>query len=230
MTTILVTGANRGIGLEFVRQYGQTGNDVIACCRKPSAAVELRKIADQAKHVKLHTLDVADPESIRALKRELGDVPFDILINNAGVGGPDPQTAEAIDYDQWLTTFRVNAMAPLIVAQAFHENLHRGQEKKLVTITSGLGSTENNTGGGWYGYRASKAAVNNVMRGLAHDWAKDGIHVGIFAPGWVRTDMGGTSGPLSVEQSVKNLRVRIDELDARTSGHYLDHTGQEIAW
>jgi NAD(P)-dependent dehydrogenase (short-subunit alcohol dehydrogenase family) len=228
MTTTLVTGANRGIGLEFVRQYAAAGADVIACCRKPAG--ELKTIADRSKRVTPYGLDVADPQSIRALKRELGNTPIDILINNAGVGGPDPQTAEAIDYDQWLTTFRVNAMAPLVIAQAFHENLCRGHDKKLVTITSGLGSTANNSGGGWYGYRASKAAVNNVMHGLAQDWAKDGIHVGIFAPGWVRTDMGGSSAPLSVEQSVSNLRKRIGELSRKTSGKYLDHTGQEIAW
>jgi NAD(P)-dependent dehydrogenase (short-subunit alcohol dehydrogenase family) len=173
---------------------------------------------------------VSDPDSIRALKSTLGDTPIDIVINNAGVAGPERQTADAIDYDQWLVTFRVNSMAPLVIAQALHENLRRGLEKKLVTITSGLGSIENNSGGGWYGYRASKAAVNSVMRGLAHDWAKDGIHVGIFSPGWVRTDMGGKGAPLSPEESVKHLRKRIAELNAKTSGQFLAHTGETIPW
>jgi NAD(P)-dependent dehydrogenase (short-subunit alcohol dehydrogenase family) len=230
MTTILVTGANRGIGLEFVRQYAQTGADILACCRKPADAGELKQIADPTGCTRLFALDVADPKSIDALKGELGDTPIDVLINNAGVGGPDPQTADAINYDQWLTTFRVNSMAPLIVAQTFRDNLRRSHAKKLVTITSGLGSIANSGGGGWYGYRASKAAVNMVMHGLARDWAKDGILVGLFAPGWVRTEMGGRSAPLSPEQSVHNLRQRIDELSAKTSGKFLDHTGEPIPW
>ena len=230
MTTILVTGANRGIGLELVRQYAQAGTDILACCRKPADARNLKKIADQSGRTKLFALDVAEPKSIQALKGALGDAPIDILINNAGVGGPDPQTADAIHYDQWLTTFRVNSMAPLIVAQTFHDNLRHSHAKKLVTITSGLGSIANSGGGGWYGYRASKAAVNMVMHGLARDWAKDSILVGIFAPGWVRTDMGGQSAPLSPEQSVRDLRQRIEELSAKTSGKYIDHTGELIPW
>jgi NAD(P)-dependent dehydrogenase (short-subunit alcohol dehydrogenase family) len=99
-----------------------------------------------------------------------------------------------------------------------------------VTITSGLGSIEDNSGGGWYGYRASKAAVNSVMRGLARDWAKDGIHVGIISPGWVRTDMGGKGAAQSPEESVRHLRQRIAELNADTSGQFLRHTGGTFPW
>lgn len=230
MTTVLVTGANRGIGLELVRQFAESGADILACCRKPESARELRKVAEQTSKVKLLALDVGDPGSIKALKRELADTPIDILINNAGVGGPNPQTADEIDSEQWLTTFRVNSMAPLLMAQAFKDNVRRSRGKKVVTVTSGLASIGNTDGGDWYGYRASKAAVNSVMRGLSVDWARDGILIGIFAPGWVRTDMGGQSAPLSVEQSVRDVRKRIDELNAKTSGHYIDHTGEEIAW
>jgi NAD(P)-dependent dehydrogenase (short-subunit alcohol dehydrogenase family) len=229
MTTILVTGANRGIGLEFVRQYVETGAEILACCRTPAEAHDLRKLADRSQRAKLYALDVDDLKSIQALRHELHDTPIDVLINNAGVGGPDPQNANAIDYDQWVTTFRVNSMAPLIMAQTFRDNLRQSHAKKLITITSGLGSIAN-SGGGWYGYRASKAAVNMVMHGLARDWAKDGILVGLFAPGWVRTDMGGHSAPLSAEQSVLDLRQRIDELNAKTSGKYLYHTGEQIPW
>jgi NAD(P)-dependent dehydrogenase (short-subunit alcohol dehydrogenase family) len=229
MTTILITGANRGIGLELVRQYVEEGVDVLACCRKPREAKELQKLAEKSGKVKLFALDVGDPASIGALARELRD-PIDILINNAGVAGPNHQSANKIEYEQWLTTFRINSMAPLLMAQAFKENLRRSHEKKIVTITSGLASIENNSGGDWYGYRASKAAVNSVMRGLAHDWAKDGILIGIFAPGWVRTDMGGSSAPLGVEQSVRDVRKRIKDLSAKTSGHYIDHTGEQIPW
>ena len=230
MTTILVTGANRGIGLEFVRQCASTGADILACCRAPDDAAQLKPSAKGSDSIKLFALDVADPASIAHLKRTLADLPIDILINNAGVAGPKPQTADAIDYDQWLATFRVNSMAPLLMAQAFKENVKRSGEKKIVTITSGLASIAENTGGTWYGYRASKAAVNSVMRGLAHDWARDGILIGILAPGWVRTDMGGKNAPVSVEDSVRGLRARIAELSAQTSGHYLDFTGKEMPW
>jgi NAD(P)-dependent dehydrogenase (short-subunit alcohol dehydrogenase family) len=231
MTTILVTGTNRGIGLEFVRQYAADGAEVLACCRKPDAAAELRSIADQAGgRVRIMALDVADPDSIRRLKSALGDTPIDILINNAGVGGPEPQTANAIDYVQWIATFQVNSMAPLVIAQALRENLLAGREKKLLTITSGLGSLEDNHGGGWYGYRASKAAVNSAMRGLAYDWAKDGIIVGIMSPGWVRTDMGGKGASQSPEESVGHMRRRIARLDAATSGQFLRHTGGTFPW
>jgi NAD(P)-dependent dehydrogenase (short-subunit alcohol dehydrogenase family) len=129
MATILVTGANRGIGLEFVRQYAQEGAGILACCRKPAEACVLNEMADLSDRVKLLALDVADPESIYALKSTLGDTSIDIVINNAGIAGPERQTADAIDYDQWLVTFRVNSMAPLAIAQALHENLLRGRRR-----------------------------------------------------------------------------------------------------
>ena len=224
MTTVLVTGANRGIGLEFVKQYAADGADVIACCREPAKAGALAKIKGK---VRVLALDVADPKSVAALKRELGDTPIDILINNAGVGLPPEKNG--IDYDAWLNVFRVNAMGPMIVSEALRENLKRGREKKIATITSGLGSIAGNTGG-WTPYRASKAAVNSLMKNIAVDWAGDGIRVGILSPGWVKTDMGGAGASLTPEQSVSAMRERIAELGAKTSGHFLGHTGHEIAW
>jgi NAD(P)-dependent dehydrogenase (short-subunit alcohol dehydrogenase family) len=230
MTTVLVTGANRGIGLEFVRQYLADRAGVIACCRDPDAASELQALA-AASHARLRVmkLDVANAADIAALKTALAGVPIDILINNAGISGPRRQSADDIDLDGWLEAFRVNTIAPVAVSQALHANLKAGAEKKLAAITSQLGSTANN-GGQRYAYRSSKAALNNAMRGLSRDWAGDGIAVGIYHPGWVKTDMGGQAAPVTPEQSVRGLRQRIAELGKANSGDYLDYAGQALPW
>jgi NAD(P)-dependent dehydrogenase (short-subunit alcohol dehydrogenase family) len=230
MTKILITGSNRGIGLEFVRQYLADGAELVACCRAPDKATELSQLARDARgKVQILPLDVASDASISALKKSLGDEPLDIVVNNAGVSGPKQQSAEHVDVDGWLETFRVNTIAPILVSQALHANLKRGKDRKLIAITSQLGSTANN-GGDRYAYRSSKAALNNAMRGLSHDWARDGILVGIYHPGWVRTDMGGKSAPVSPADSVKGLRIQIARLDANSSGGFFDFNGAELAW
>ena len=230
MTTVLVTGASRGLGLEFARQYAAEGAEVIACCRDPDGAKELKSLAaTSGGRVRVMQLDVASEADIAALKAALAGQPIDILINNAGISGPARQSSDDIDLEGWLETFRVNTVAPVAVAQALHGNLKAGHEKKLAAITSGLGSTANN-GGQRYAYRSSKAALNNAMRGLSRDWAGDGITVGIFHPGWVRTDMGGSSAPLDAVASVAGLRQRIAELGPKNSGAYRDYAGQELAW
>jgi len=228
MTTILVTGANRGIGLEFVRQYVRDGADVIACCRDPKSVTELNEIAKDGK-TRVLALDVGNKESIARLAQELDRAPIDILINNAGISGPRRQSADEVEPDGWLDTFRVNTVGPALVSQALHENIKRGGDKKIVAITSMMGSTEDH-GGGMYAYRSSKAAVNNVMRGLSREWAKDGISVGILHPGWVRTDMGGKNAAVAVEDSVRGLRRQIAELNQKTSGTYRDFMGSELHW
>lgn len=230
MTTVLVTGANRGIGLEFVRQYAADNAEVIACCRNPGSAKALQALATMSGgRVRVMKLDVASAADIAALKIALAGQPIDIVINNAGVSGPGRQSSDDIDLEGWLETFRVNTVAPVAVSQALHANLKAGHEKKLAAITSGLGSTANN-GGQRYAYRSSKAALNNAMRGLSRDWAGDGITVGIFHPGWVSTDMGGSSAPVTPQASVRGLRERIAELEPANSGAYRDFEGEELAW
>jgi len=225
MTTILVTGANRGIGLEFVRQYAGGGANVIACCRKPARAEALNAIPG----VRVMELDVGDATSADRLATALQGVAIDVLINCAGIfGHARPSTAQSY-YDEFVNTFRVNSIGPLIVSQALRRNLMLGRDKKLVTLTSVLGSIAEH-GGGWLSYRASKAAINSIMRGVARDWAGDGIAVGILHPGWVRTDMGGPDAPITPDESVRGLRARIAELSPKTSGRYLDYLGKEIAW
>jgi NAD(P)-dependent dehydrogenase (short-subunit alcohol dehydrogenase family) len=226
MTTILITGANRGIGLEFVKQYAAEGADVIACCREPAKADALKAIKGK---VRVMALEVSEAASVAALARDLKGEAIDVLVNNAGVGGPRDAKPNALDMGAWLEVFKVNSIAPMLVAFGLRDNLLKGHDKKLVTITSVLGSTAAN-GGGLQPYRASKAAVNNLMHGLSKDWAADGIAVGIFHPGWVQTDMGGSSAPLKAEDSVKGLRARIAELTMKNSGSYRDYANSEIAW
>lgn len=226
MTTVLITGANRGIGLELARQYADAGAQVIACVRDPAKADALKSLGGK---VEILALEVTDPKSVAALKDALKGRPLDIVINNAGVGGPQGEAKGEIDFAGWTRTLQVNAIAPMMVAQALYENLRAGHDKKLVTITSILGSIAGH-GGDMYPYRASKAAVNSVMHGLSRQWAKQGIAVGIFHPGWVQTDMGGAGAPVKPEDSVKGLRARIAELNAETSGTYRDYTGAPIAW
>ncbi len=230
MTTILITGANRGIGLEFVRQYAKDGAAIVAGAREPEKASELAAIEKASGgKVRVLPLNVSHSHSIAKLKQILGDEPIDILINNAGVRGARGGRDGRVDVDGWLETFRINSIAPYEMARAFHENLTRGRDKKLVVITSVLGSTASH-GGGDYSYRASKAAVNNIMHGLSREFAKDGIAVGIFHPGWVRTDMGGQSAPVEAADSVAGLRKRIAELSPANSGSYRDYANAAIPW
>ncbi len=229
MTTVLITGANRGIGLEFARQYAADGAEIIACCREPAKADALNALAKSSPNVRIAALDVTNSNSIAALAQDLKGTPIDILINNAGVGGPRERAQGIIPAETWLKIFAVNSVAPVAVAIALHGNLMAGKDKKLVTITSQLGSIANH-GGGAYPYHASKAAVNSFMRGLAREWARDGISVGIFHPGWVQTDMGGTNAPVTPPQSVSGLRAQIAKLSLPNSGTFRDYTGKEIAW
>ena len=229
MTTVLITGANRGIGLEFAKQYAAEGADVIACCREPAKADALNALVKTARNVRIAALEVTDGSSITALAHDLKGTPIDILINNAGVGGPRERARGVIPSDVWLKIFAVNSVAPVAVAVALFDNLKAGTDKKLVTITSQLGSITNH-GGGAFPYHASKAAVNSFMRGLAGEWSRDGISVGIFHPGWVQTDMGGAGAPVTPTQSVTGLRAQIAKLNGANSGTFRDYTGKEIAW
>lgn len=172
-------------------------------------------------------LNVADEASIASLKAVLGDHPIDILINNAGISGLSSDRIEAAGY---ITTMRVNALAPMLIAQTLRENLTKSTEKKLVAITSIMGSIST-AGGGKYAYRASKAALNNGMRGLSRDWARDGILVALLNPGWVQTEMvSGQTAYISAEECARGLIERIAELAPATSGVFQDYRGVRIRW
>lgn len=230
MQTVLITGANRGIGLEFARQYAREGAKVHACARRPDQAEELSKLAHESGgKVQLHRLDVSDFAAIDLLAQSMQGEPIDLLINNAGVYGPENQTADRIDYDGWGETFTVNTMAPVRMVQAFLPNLKAGSGKKVVTITSQMGSIANNNGG-YYVYRSAKAALNSAMKGLSADLAKAGLTIVVMHPGWVKTDMGGPQAPLEPQDSVASMRRVIDKLAANDNGKFYDYDGSPLPW
>jgi NAD(P)-dependent dehydrogenase (short-subunit alcohol dehydrogenase family) len=230
MTTVLVTGANRGLGLEFVRQYAADGARVLACARAPAKAKALLDLA-AASHgkVTVHPLDVSSDASVAHLQEELGDQAIDILINNAGIYGGDHQRASDLDFAAWMRTLNVNTLGPVRVFQALRPNLIKGRDKKAIAITSGMGSTARHDGGALI-YRSSKAALNNVMRGLSLALKGDGLTVVVFHPGWVKTDMGGASAALTPEQSIGSLKKVIAGLKSSDSGVFLNYDGSEIPW
>ncbi|WP_375784905.1 SDR family oxidoreductase [Bradyrhizobium sp. Pha-3] len=243
MTRVLITGANRGVGLALVHQYASAGSEVIACCRDPQNAQELQNLArNSGDRVKIMQLDVADQASISALKQAVGVQPIDILINNAGINGtPKPQSANCIDAENWMLTMRINALGPILVAQALRDNILHSSEKKVVAISSVYGSITKDYGAGYassrerYAYRSSKAALNNIMHALARDWAADGVLVGILDPGFVRTDMTGelgrtSSSSISAEESASGLKDRIAQLTTETSGEFQRFWGEPIPW
>jgi NAD(P)-dependent dehydrogenase (short-subunit alcohol dehydrogenase family) len=224
MSTVLVTGANRGLGLEFVRQYAAAGAAVLAACRDPGAATALTPIAG----VEVCKLDVGSAASIAALAATLKGRPIDILINNAGrlsAGRPEHNDPEAV-----LEMFRINTLGPLMLSEALIENLASSARRLIVTVSSDLGSLSGNASGGNLGYRVSKAAVNMVMRTLAVELKPRNISCVLLTPGWVRTDMGGSNAPLSPTQSVTGMCRVIERLGLRDTGRWLDHSGQECHW
>ena len=212
MSTILVTGANRGIGLALVVAYAERGDDVIATVRDPDRLHDLAAaIEAHPGRIEVHRLAVTEPASIAALAERLAGRPIDVLINNAGVMGPDRQSSLDMDWSGWLETFRVNTMAPLAVAQALLPNLRLRERAKILTISSGMGSLSN-AKSDHVAYRSSKAAVNKVMQCLATDLADEGIAVAVCHPGWVKTDMGGTGADISPEMSAAGIQRIVDRM------------------
>jgi NAD(P)-dependent dehydrogenase (short-subunit alcohol dehydrogenase family) len=226
--TLLITGANRGIGLEYVRQYAAEGWRVIACCRSPDNARALQQLAKSHSNVEVCALDVADFDQIEALGRKLRDLPIQLLINNAGIY-PD-STFRSIDYAKWMDAFKVNTMSTLKLAEVFIPQLVKAGNAKLVAMTSKMGSIDDNTSGGEYLYRSSKTALNMVMKSLSVDLNKYGVSVAVLHPGWVKTDMGGPNGLIDTQTSVQGLRKVIAFLSLNNSGKFYAYDGKEIAW
>jgi NAD(P)-dependent dehydrogenase (short-subunit alcohol dehydrogenase family) len=231
MPSVLITGANRGLGLEFARQYLANGWQVYAACRDPSSASELRRLAGASGHnLRILTLDVTDPASIKSAATGLDGQAIDLLLNNAGIGGPRGQTIGNIDYETWAKVLDVNTMGPMRVSEAFVDHVARSERKLIVTLTSGMGSLADNTSGGSIAYRSSKAAVNMVMRSLASDLAPLGVTCVVVNPGWVLTDMGGPHATLTPAESVTMLTRLIEALGPTQSGKFFNYDGREYAW
>ena len=228
----VITGANRGIGLELVRQLAARGDRVEACARTPEAAPELGALTGD--RVRVHRLDVRDAASVRAFASALGDAAIDVVFNVAGVyGGPRQslrQMAEELELDDVTSTLDVNATGPLRVSVALLPHLRRGTAKKLVHVTSGMGSITDNTSGGYYAYRMSKAALNMMSKSLAVDLRSEGITSVVINPGWVQTDMGGASAPPPVDESVRGILRVIDGATLADSGEFLNWKGNRYPW
>ena len=226
MPTVLITGANRGIGLEFVRSFAADGWRVHAGCRIPEKAKKLKAIAGD---VTCHHADVTDGLQVANFARDLSDEPIDLLINHAGVYGPRGGSGK-IDFDAWGEVFEVNTIAPLRVAKRFLEQVSKSERKQIVNISSRMGSIAENTGGGEYIYRSSKAALNMVVKSLSIDLAGRGITVVAFHPGWVQTDMGGPGAAITPEESVAGMRRVIESLTPANTGRFFAYDSSDIPW
>lgn len=239
MAIVLVTGANRGLGFEFVRQYARDGWRVLACCRHPAGPQALTEIVAQSDgDVTTHQVDVTDFVRIEGLAHELKDAAIDVLINCAGTAGKYTIDEGAMAYqafgkfdgEEWMQVYRVNVMGPMKMSEAFIEQVVASDQKKIITLTSELGSIGFNSSGNFYPYRASKAAVNAIMKSMSIDLAEKGVIAIPLHPGWVSTDMGGKNAPVGVGESVTGMRKVIDGLTMAKSGRYLTYEGKEMPW
>lgn len=225
--TVLITGASRGLGLEFARQYASQGWRVIATCRQPKTAKALAALKGD---VRMRVLDVTDPVQVRSLARALKSEAIDLLISNAGIYGPRKQSFGQVDIEAWHQVFHTNVMGPMMIAEALADHVARGERKTIVALTSMMGSISENQSGGSYIYRSSKAALNMVMKGLSLTLKPRKITVVMLHPGWVRTDMGGASAHLGVEESVTAMRRVISGLKPADNGRFFNYDGREISW
>lgn len=224
-STVLITGANRGIGLELARQYAAEGWRVLACCRVPERARAL-----SGHGLVIHRLDVAEQASIDALKAKLGDTPIDLLINNAGVGGGEHQSFGDIDYAAWEQTLIVNTFGPYRMIEAFVDNVTASAGKTIANISSCMASITEYDDGGDYIYRSSKVALNMVVHNLSVDLKARGVTVLALHPGWVRTDMGGPEAPVTPEESAAAMRKNIAAATFSDTGGFLDYDGALLPW
>jgi NAD(P)-dependent dehydrogenase (short-subunit alcohol dehydrogenase family) len=219
MPTILISGANRGIGLEFARQYAADGWDVIATARQSSP--ELDALGAQVRPLEMNDLD-----AVAGFGRGLDTL--DLLIANAGTYGPKEATS-ADDAERWLETMRVNTIAPYLLARSVLPLVGKSQGK-LIAISTKMGSIEDNSSGGFLAYRSSKTALNMAWRNLALDAKRSGVVAVLLHPGWVQTRMGGSSAPLQPEESVSGMRGVIDGLGPADSGGFFSYDGSSIPW
>jgi NAD(P)-dependent dehydrogenase (short-subunit alcohol dehydrogenase family) len=231
----LITGANRGIGFQHARQYAEQGWRVLACARNPASCTDLQALkAARPDQVHLHPLDVTDHSAIDALASALSGEPIDVLLNNAGTFGPKGapegmayQSLEHMDYDIWRTILEVNLLSPFKIAVAFHGHLASSRMKLLVMMSSGLASISESTGQS-YAYRSSKAGLNMLAKTMAAEW--NDITVIAMAPGWCRTDLGGSDAPIDPADSVRDQQRTFLRLTSSDSGRFIDMHGNTVPW
>lgn len=231
MSTVLITGANRGLGLEFCRQYAAEGWNVIACCRNPDDAFDLNNLASRHHNIQLETLDVSAFEQIDALSRKLANLSIDVLINNAGIYGDNKSNGFGqLDYQAWAKSLLINTQAPVKMSETFLSQITKSDKKLIVNISSLMGSIADNDGGGSILYRSSKAALNAAMKSLAIELKNQSVGVLIFHPGWVKTDMGGANALINADQSVTGMRALIGSFSLDQSGSFVKYDGTSMPW
>lgn len=228
MPLIVITGANRGLGLAHTRRYLERGWTVHAACRDPEAAEALNALGGD---LCIHRYDAADPAAPADLADAVGQ-PVDVLFANAGVMGAErgKQAFGQVSPDDWMNALKVNALAPLLLVQAFAGLVAQSEQKKIVLQSSRMGSIADNDSGSGYVYRPSKAALNAIGKSLSIDLKDKGISVAIMHPGWVQTDMGGSSAPLSTDEAVSGQQKLIDALSLETSGTFWHQSGEVLPW
>jgi NAD(P)-dependent dehydrogenase (short-subunit alcohol dehydrogenase family) len=230
MSTILLTGANRGIGLELAKQLAAQDHKVLACCRDVSRAAELHGLCED-RDVSLHALSVDSDESVAALASEVDGMPIDVLINNAGTSGPEreQQSAFAMDFDGWAEVMNVNTFGPVRVMHALLPNLRAAKPAKVVNITSQMGALSLDMTVA-YAYCTSKAALNKYMKMAAREYRDEDIYISLIHPGWVQTDMGGASAEITPAESAEGIIRTIDRLDINTTGSFWKWNGESHDW
>ena len=224
MTTIMITGASRGLGLEFARQFYSEECRVIATCRNPKKANELNAIGD----IDVHSLDVTDDKSVANLADKLRGENIDILINNAGVIGQRDGFGR-LDYDIWAETMDTNVFGPMRVAEAFRDNVMNSEKKQMIFITSRMGSITEAVPNA-YVYRSSKAALNMAVKCLSIELEQQGLIAVLFHPGHVQTDMGGEAAPVTPQKSIEGMKNQIVALTHDDNGRFLSYDGRQIPW
>ena len=229
MPSVLITGANRGIGLEFARQYQAAGWQVIACCRNPAAADDLAALT-QSGSLSIEQVDVADLTSIDKLATALADISLDLLINNAGIFTDTGAPFGQFNYDDWLRNFQVNTIGPAKMVEAFYPHLLRGDLRKVACLSSQMASISAAGRDGAYSYRASKAGLNGTMATLARELVDPLFHFYLFHPGWVATDMGGAEAPVKPRESVTKIREQIQTRNPEGGALFLTYAGTELHW
>ena len=225
MHNILIIGANRGIGLEFARQYSNDNYNVFATTRNRSDSKELNSI----KNIKVFDLDLNSDESLDNFTQNISSQKIDILIHNAGIFS-DEQLDDDLDINAWMNEMRINAIIPIILARKLKRNIEMGSNKKIIFISSQMGSIDDNYSGRFYFYRSSKSALNSAAKSLSIDWKEDGISILILHPGWVKTDMGGGNAKLEIPDSISQMIKVINDLNLTNSGSFINYAGEKLEW
>jgi NAD(P)-dependent dehydrogenase (short-subunit alcohol dehydrogenase family) len=227
---IVITGTNRGIGLELVRQYLERGHDVDASVRQPEKAPELAALVNKADgRLRIFACDTTREESVRAFAEALGNTTVDMLINNAGISGSWESFFET-NFEEVLRTFNTNALGAMRVTRALLPHLRRSSQRRIINMSSAYGSITEATGGILFGYRLSKVALNMATKVISQDLREEGFTILAVHPGWVKTDMGGPDALISVDESVQRVIAQIERRGPADSGTFFDFTGKTLPW